>query len=57
MRCFLEITGIIVALAWLAAAPAAAANYATTQISTLGGAYLGLFPKGTNKGEVAWSGN
>jgi hypothetical protein len=37
--------------------PVAAANYTTTQISTLGGAYLGLFPKINNNGEVAWAGN
>jgi hypothetical protein len=39
------------------AGPATAVNYTTTQISTLGGAYLGLFPKINSKGEVAWAGN
>ena len=47
----------LIALALLGAGPAVASIYATTQISTLGGAYLGLFPKINGKGEVAWMGN
>ena len=39
------------------ACPAGAASYTTTQISNLGGGYLGLFPKINSKGEVAWAGN
>lgn len=48
---------ILGALILLGAWPAGAAPYNTTQISTLGGAYLGLFPKINGKGEVAWAGN
>lgn len=51
------IWGIIGILILLGASSAAAANYVTRQISTLGGAYLGLFPKVNNRGEVAWAGN
>lgn len=41
----------------LGAWPAGATHYTTTQISTQGGGFLGLFPKINNKGEVAWVGN
>ena len=41
----------------LGAWPAGATHYTTTQISTQGGGFIGLFPKINNKGEVAWVGN
>ncbi|MHB8068697.1 MAG: TolB-like translocation protein [Desulfobaccales bacterium] len=49
--------GILAAIFWLGVGSAAAGKYVTTQISTLGGAYLGLFPKINNNGEIAWTGN
>ena len=57
VRRFAAIGWILGAFILLGAWPAAAGNYVTTQISTLGGAYLGLFPKINSKGEVAWAGN
>ncbi|MFZ5453019.1 MAG: choice-of-anchor tandem repeat NxxGxxAF-containing protein [Thermodesulfobacteriota bacterium] len=57
MKRFSATLGILAALTWLGVGPAAAGKYVTTQISTLGGAYLGLFPKINNRGEVAWAGN
>jgi hypothetical protein len=39
----------------LARYSADAADYETTQISALGGAYLGLFPKINSRGQVIWT--